>query len=46
MGGATLGEAFESALAADPAFDLGRNLADLMRSGAVIDIVAEPSLEA
>ena len=26
--------------------DLGRNLAELMRSGAVIDIVSEPSLEA
>jgi Putative DNA-binding domain len=46
MGGATLGEAFESALAADPAFDLGRNLAELMHSGAVTDIVSQPSLEA
>lgn len=46
MGGEMLGEAFESALAADPAFDLGRNLADLMRSGAVADMVSEPSLEA
>jgi hypothetical protein len=46
MGGAMLGEAFESALAADPAFDLGHNLAELMRSGAIIDIVSEPSLEA
>jgi Putative DNA-binding domain len=46
MGGAMLGEAFESALAVDPAFDLGRNLAELIRSGAVIDIVSEPSLEA
>jgi len=44
--GATLSEAFESALAQDQAFDLGRNLADLLRSGAVIDIISEPSLEA
>ncbi|WP_119272438.1 HvfC/BufC N-terminal domain-containing protein [Taklimakanibacter deserti] len=46
MKGATLGEAYESAMDADPDFDLGRNLADLLRSGAVIDITAEPSLEA
>lgn len=46
IGGATLGEAFEEALAADPDFDLGRNLADLLRSGAVLDIVSEPPLEA
>lgn len=44
--GATLGEAYESASSADPGFDLGRNLADLLRSGAIIDIIAEPSLEA
>lgn len=44
--GATLGEAFEAALAASKNFDLGRNLADLLRSGAVIDIISEPSLEA
>lgn len=43
---ATLGEAFDEALQADAGFDLGRNLAELMRSGALIDIVAEPSLEA
>lgn len=43
---ATLGEAFEVALQTDPGFDLGRNLAELMRSGALIDIVAEPSLGA
>ncbi|MBK1865647.1 DNA-binding domain-containing protein [Aestuariivirga sp. YIM B02566] len=43
---ATLGEAFDEALQADAEFDLGRNLAELMRSGALIDIVAEPSLEA
>lgn len=42
----TLGEAFEEAVHADPSFDLGRNLAELMRSGALIDVVAEPSLEA
>lgn len=46
MKGATLGESYESALTADPGFDLGRNLADLLRSGAIIDIIAEPSLEA
>lgn len=44
--GATLGEAFESTLAMDPDFDLGVNLADLLRSGAVIDITADPCLEA
>jgi len=46
MKGATLGEAYESASDTDPDFDLGRNLADLLRSGAVIDIIAEPCLEA
>jgi hypothetical protein len=46
MRDATLGEAFDEALQADPDFDLGRNLAELMRSGALVDIVAEPSLEA
>jgi Putative DNA-binding domain len=46
MQGATLGEAYEATLEMDPVFDLGRNLADLLRSGAIIDIVAEPSLEA
>jgi len=46
MRDATLGEAFDEALQADADFDLGRNLADLMRSGALVDIVAEPSLEA
>ncbi|HTN96356.1 MAG TPA: DUF2063 domain-containing protein, partial [Nordella sp.] len=46
IGGATLGEAFEAALASDPDFDLGQNLAELMRSGAILDIVAAPSLEA
>lgn len=44
--GATLGAAFESTLAVDPDFDLGVNLADLLRSGAVIDIIADPCLEA
>jgi hypothetical protein len=44
--GATLGEAFESTLAVDPDFDLGVNLADLLRSGAVIGIIADPCLEA
>lgn len=46
MRDATLGEAFDEALQADPDFDLGLNLAELMRTGALIDIVAEPSLEA
>ncbi|MGE0005603.1 MAG: DUF2063 domain-containing protein [Parvibaculaceae bacterium] len=46
MTGATLGEAYEAVLENDPGFDLGRDLADLVRSGAVIDIVATPSLEA
>ncbi len=46
MHGATLGEAFEATLDDHPDFDLGRNLADLLRSGAVTDIIAEPSLEA
>lgn len=46
IGGAPLGEAFEAALAQDQGFDLGRNLADLLRSGAIIDIISEPSLEA
>lgn len=46
IGGATLGEAFTDTLAADPDFDLGRNLAELLCWGAVIDIVATPSLEA
>jgi hypothetical protein len=44
--GATLAGAYQSVLDADPDFDLGQNLADLMRSGAIIDIIAEPSLEA
>lgn len=43
---ATLGEAFESTLAVAPDFNLGVNLADLLRSGAVIDITADPCLEA
>ncbi len=46
MRDATLGEAFDAAVEADAEFDLGLNLAELMRSGALIDIVAEPSLEA
>jgi hypothetical protein len=46
MRDASLGEAFDEALQADADFDLGLNLAELMRSGALIDIVAEPSLEA
>ncbi len=46
IGGATLGEALEEALADEPDFDLGQNLADLLRSGAVVDIIAAPSLEA
>ena len=44
--GAALGSAFEAAMDADQAFDLGLNLAELLRSGAVIDIISEPSLEA
>jgi hypothetical protein len=44
--GATLGEAYEAGIAAETDFDLGRNLADLLRSGAIIDITSEPSLEA
>lgn len=46
IGGATLSEAFDQALATDTDFDLGQNLAELMRSGAVLDIVAAPPLEA
>jgi hypothetical protein len=46
MNGATLGEAYDAALDSDRDFDPGRNLADLMRSGAVIDITADPSLGA
>ena len=46
MRGAALGQAFEEAVGIDEQFDLGRNLADLLRSGAVIDVVTEPSLEA
>ena len=46
MNGAALGTAYEDILSVDPDFDLGRNLADLLRSGTVIDIIAEPSLEA
>jgi len=46
IAGAALGEAYEEAVVTDPDFDLGQNLADLMRSGAVADIVAVPSLEA
>ncbi len=46
MEGRPLGDAFAAALTADADFDLGRNLADLMRSGAVIDITLEPPLEA
>lgn len=46
MRDAPLAEAFDEALQIDAEFDLGRNLAELMRSGALIDIVAEPSLEA
>lgn len=44
--GAALGEAYESTLSAYQDFDLGRNLADLLRSGAVIDAIVTPSLEA
>jgi hypothetical protein len=46
MQGTTLGEAYEATLDMDADFDLGQNLADLLRSGAIIDIIAEPSLEA
>lgn len=46
MRGSSLGEAFEEALQAGTDFDLGRNLAELLRAGALSDIVAEPSLEA
>jgi hypothetical protein len=46
MQGTTLGEAYERTLEMDRDFDLGHNLADLLRSGAIIDIVTEPSLEA
>jgi hypothetical protein len=46
MHGATLGESYKAAADANSGFDLGRNLADLLRSGAVIDITADPSLEA
>ncbi len=46
MQGASLGEAYGATVDMDPEFDLGQNLADLLRSGAVSDIVAEPSLEA
>ncbi|QIG50324.1 DUF2063 domain-containing protein [Nordella sp. HKS 07] len=46
IAGAALGETYEEAVVTDPDFDLGQNLADLMRSGAVADIVAVPSLEA
>lgn len=46
MQGSTLGEAYETTLDMDPDFDLGQNLADLLRSGAIIDIIADPSLEA
>jgi hypothetical protein len=46
MNGARLGTAYEDILDVDPDFDLGQNLADLLRSGAVIDMIAEPSLAA
>jgi hypothetical protein len=46
MQGSTLGEAYEATLDMDPDFDLGQNLVELLRSGAIIDIIAEPSLEA
>jgi len=46
MRGTALGQAFEEAVGVDEQFDLGCNLADLLRSGAVIDIITEPSLEA
>lgn len=36
VSGGTLGQATEAALARDPAFDLGRTLADLFRDGAVV----------
>jgi hypothetical protein len=44
--GSTLCEAYAATLDMDPDFELGQNLADLLRSGAIIDIIAEPSLEA
>ena len=43
---ATLSEAFEAVLQTEPDFDLGRNLAELLHSGELADIVAQPSLEA
>jgi hypothetical protein len=43
---ATLGEAYDATLDTYGDFDLGRNLADLLRAGAVIDITANPPLEA
>lgn len=46
MQGATLGAAYEAETDLDPKFDLGQNLADLLRSGAIIDMIAEPCLEA
>ena len=46
MRGTALGQAFEEAVGVDEQFDLGRNLADLLRSGAVTDIITTPSLEA
>jgi hypothetical protein len=44
--GDSLSTAYEDIVSVAPDFDLGQNLADLLRSGAVIDIIAEPSLEA
>ena len=46
ISGRRLGEAYEAMAEADHGFDLGRNLAELMGSGAVIDITVDPSLEA
>ncbi|WP_119389114.1 HvfC/BufC N-terminal domain-containing protein [Taklimakanibacter lacteus] len=46
MAGDGLAGAFGKALTVDETFDLGGNLADLLRSGAVIDILSEPPLEA
>jgi hypothetical protein len=46
MQGVTLGEAYAATLEGNPDFDLGQNLADLLRSGAIIDIMVEPCLEA
>lgn len=46
MQGKTLGEVYELILDLDPNFDLGQNLTELLRSGAIVDIIAEPSLEA